>query len=62
MAKIHDIDMANLYFQNGGYDNWAAYSHSKKANILFSKELQRRMDQEKVNGTVVSLHPGAVRT
>ena len=54
--------MANLYFQNGGYDNWAAYSHSKKANILFSKELQRRMDQEKVNGTVVSLHPGAVRT
>lgn len=62
MLKIHDIDMNNLQFQNGGYDNWAAYSHSKKANILFTKELQRRMSEAKVNGTSVSLHPGAVRT
>lgn len=54
--------MNNLHFQNGGYDNWAAYSRSKKANILFSKELQKRMDQANVNGTCVSLHPGAVRT
>lgn len=36
-TKSHEIDMANLYFQNGGYDNWGAYSRSKKANIIFTK-------------------------
>lgn len=41
--KKYDIDFDNLHYQNGGYDSFAAYSHSKKANILFTKELQRRM-------------------
>lgn len=62
ITKSHDIDFSNLNFQNGGYNSFAAYSHSKKANILFTKELQRKMAQAKVNGTVVCLHPGAVRT
>lgn len=61
-TKVYDLDMNNLYFQNGGYESWAAYSRSKKANILFTKELQKRMTQANVNGTCVALHPGVVRT
>ena len=60
--KSYDIDFDNLHYQNGGYNSFAAYSHSKKANILFTKELQRRMSLQKINGTAVCLHPGAVRT
>lgn len=37
MTKSHDIDFSNLNYQNGGYNPYAAYSHSKKANILFTK-------------------------
>ena len=42
------------------YNNWKAYGQSKLANILFTRELARRL-----NGTGVtanSLHPGAVTT
>lgn len=57
-----DIDFDNLHFQKGGYSAFRAYSHSKKANILFTSELQRRMNAAKINGLTVSLHPGVVRT
>lgn len=62
VTKNYDIDFSNINYQNGGYDSFASYSRSKKANILFTKELQRRMLQSKINGTAVCLHPGAVRT
>ena len=47
---------------NNGYKPWTAYSRSKKANILFTGELQKRMDAAGVDGVSVSLHPGVVRT
>lgn len=37
LGKSYDIDFDNINFQKGGYDSFAAYSHSKKANILFTK-------------------------
>lgn len=58
----YKIDPENIFYQNGGYAPWVAYSASKLANILFTKELQRRMDESRMNGVSISVHPGVVRT
>ena len=43
-----------------GYSAWKAYSQSKLANILFTRELARRLRGTAVTATC--LHPGMVRT
>jgi retinol dehydrogenase-12 len=45
-----------------GYNPGMAYGRSKAANILFTRELQKRIDNAGLNGVTVSLHPGVVRT
>lgn len=42
------------------YSPMVAYARSKLANILFTRELAKRLNGSSV--TVFSLHPGAVRT
>lgn len=44
------------------YGPWSSYGQSKLANIMFSKELQRRANAANLPLTAVSLHPGAVQT
>lgn len=41
------------------YDAWGAYGQSKLANILFVKELSRRLGPRQ---TAIAVHPGIVRT
>jgi NAD(P)-dependent dehydrogenase (short-subunit alcohol dehydrogenase family) len=55
------LDMQNLNGQVE-YKPWDAYGTSKLANILFTKELQKRADASGKRITAVALHPGAVRT
>jgi retinol dehydrogenase-14 len=55
-----DLDFDNLQFQNGGYTQLKAYNRSKLANVLFTRELAKRLDGTGV--TANCLHPGAVAT
>jgi NAD(P)-dependent dehydrogenase (short-subunit alcohol dehydrogenase family) len=55
-----DIDFDNLQFERGGYSTMKAYGRSKLANILFTRELARRLDGTGM--TANCLHPGAVAT
>ncbi|KAK4525104.1 hypothetical protein GAYE_SCF08G3009 [Galdieria yellowstonensis] len=55
------IDFDNLQWERN-YSGFAAYGASKLANILFVKELDKRLKQSAANVSVYAVHPGAVRT
>ena len=55
------INFENIHLRNGVYDQIKAYSQSKLANILFTRELAKRLG-EKSSVTVYSLHPGSIMT
>ena len=54
------LDFDDLGFARGGYWVMRAYSRSKLANVIFTRDLARRLAGKNV--TVTSLHPGAVAT
>jgi NAD(P)-dependent dehydrogenase (short-subunit alcohol dehydrogenase family) len=57
-----DIDLDDLQCERH-YDRMAAYGRSKLANLLFSYELQRRLDAAGLTGIAsVAAHPGNSRT
>jgi len=53
------INFDDLHFERG-YSPMTAYGQSKLANVLFTRELARRLDGSGV--TANCLHPGVVRT
>ena len=55
------IDLANLQSEKH-YKPWDAYNASKLANILFAKELDRRVRKAGINLVSVACHPGISRT
>ena len=61
-GERHDINFDDMNFDRTKYDEFIAYSRSKLANILFTKELQKRMDEANIEGVTISVHPGIVRT
>jgi NAD(P)-dependent dehydrogenase (short-subunit alcohol dehydrogenase family) len=53
------IDFADLQLERR-YGMWKAYSQSKLANVLFTRELARRLSGSRI--TANALHPGSVAT
>jgi WW domain-containing oxidoreductase len=58
-APATGIEFDNLSGQRG-YHPWAAYGQSKLANLLFAKELARRLAG--TGQTANAVHPGVIRT
>lgn len=54
------LDFGDLMFEQRRYRGMPVYSDSKLANILFTRELARRLEGTGV--TAYSVHPGAVGT
>ncbi len=57
------MDFENLQFEDGkGYSPMDAYGRSKLANLLFTNELQRRLDAVGANTIATAAHPGGSNT
>ena len=57
------IDFENRQTGNRRYNRWRAYGRSKLANLLFTYELQRRLDNAEIQHVKsLAAHPGVSRT
>ncbi len=57
------MDFSNLLYENGsGYTPMKAYGRSKLSNLLFTYELQRFFEKNKIDCIAVAAHPGVSDT
>lgn len=56
------INFDDLHFKTRRYSPWLAYSQSKLANLLFTSELQRRLEAARSPLRAVAAHPGYSHT
>ncbi|KAF5281072.1 hypothetical protein FQR65_LT14868 [Abscondita terminalis] len=57
------LNFDDLNFEKRRYASYQAYADSKLANVLFSKELARKLQDANIeNVNTYSLHPGAIAT
>jgi NAD(P)-dependent dehydrogenase (short-subunit alcohol dehydrogenase family) len=62
LARRGRIDLDDLNWERRSYRPWQAYSQSKLANLLFTLELQRRLDAAGSEVLALSAHPGVAAT
>ena len=60
--KIGNLDFNDLNWETRRYNKFRSYGDSKLANLYFTNELQKRLDQESSGVIVASAHPGAAST
>ena len=61
--KSGEMDFTNLQFENGmGYKSMKAYGRSKLSNLLFTYELQRKLEAAQKDTIAVAAHPGFALT
>ena len=61
--KRGEMDFNNLQFENGReYTPMKAYGRSKLSNLLFTYELQRKLESAKNDTIAVAAHPGFAMT
>ena len=58
---LGDIQFENINLRNGAYTPFKAYSQSKLANILFTRQLAKLLGPHS-NIKTYSLHPGTIQT
>ncbi len=56
------IRFDDLNWEKGRYHRWIAYGQSKLANLLFTYELQRRLDRAGSTTLAAAAHPGYAST
>jgi protochlorophyllide reductase len=56
------VDLDDLNWERRTYHRWPAYFQSKLANLLFTLDLQQRLERAGAATTAVAAHPGASRT
>ncbi len=56
------IDFDDLQWERKDYKAWRAYGQSKLANLLFTAELQRRLDEVGSSVLSTAAHPGYAAT
>ena len=56
------IDFEDLNWERKSYRAWLAYSQSKLANLLFTAELQRRLEEADSDVIATAAHPGYAAT
>jgi len=57
-----ELDFEDLFYEGGGYTPLGAYSRSKLANLLFTYELQRRLEEKSSQTMALAAHPGISAT
>ena len=62
MHRIGYISLKDLNWQSRPYSAWLAYGQSKLANLLFTSELQRRLDTVGSSQRALAAHPGFSNT
>src|SRR3954452_4328570 len=60
--RMGAIRLDDLNWERGGYQRWRAYGQSKLANLLFTAELQRRLEAAGSSVRAVAAHPGYAAT
>jgi NAD(P)-dependent dehydrogenase (short-subunit alcohol dehydrogenase family) len=58
LHNIGYISLKDLNWQSRPYSRWLAYGQSKLANLLFTGELQRRLDTVGTSLRALAAHPG----
>ena len=58
---LGEINFDNINLRNGAYDLGKAYNQNKLANILFTRELAKRLGKDS-NINTYCLHPGITKT
>src|SRR5256714_8956937 len=60
--RFGKIDVDDLNWERRGYSRWPAYGQSKLANLLFTVELQRRLEAAGSPVRALAAHPGYAAT
>jgi len=56
------LDVADPNYEVRGYSAWGAYGQSKLANLLFARELDRRLRRAGADVASIAAHPGFTAT